>query len=576
METIAATQLRLEAFIRDYCAQPSINLQVDLSPGSVLSELLIKLSSQLHNQLKNDAEVPSNISTVQAALDSPTDTTSEAIDRVASNFNVIRDTGASVTGRVKVVVAFLRTYYVASNFQLIQPSIGATYTTSRTYRVEAGLSDDPANGELRLYKTGASGPYYFLLPVTGLETGGPAAPHNSSLILNSANTSLDGFVEAKAFGNFSNGRAVETDRQLIARFQAGLSSRGFVSAQSMQTLLPEVFPDIFSGSNGKAILSVVGATDPELIRGKNTTYGLTPFGLADVYLRTAKSVQVGAFDAQAVCTSDVGTPRWQVVLDDNTKSPDTGSPRFPSWFYDIVSITYVDDAGVTRTTYPQLKVDQSGTSVTFTALPEAANQLGGGDVSANDVARFSKYQRCTFDVVLDGVAAEVDATKWLKVTVTYMPYIGDIQDYMLQSAHRVLAADYLVKAVVPCTVSMQLTLERSSSKGGSTDSVKQSIKKAIYDYVNELPFGEPVAVSRIVDICHNFDIKRVDLPLQLTGSLLVPSSSPGQLRTLVTSDVMTIPADQAILDYGASAKTAMFFANFEDLGGRDTISISLN
>ena len=561
METVAQTQTRLEAFVKDYCSQPSINLSVDLSPGSVLSELLIKLSAQLHNELKITAEVPSSIATVQAALDSTSDTYSPAIDAVASNYNVERDTGVTVSGTVKVSVAFQRSYYPGTNFQLIHPATGAVYATTRAYRAEVALSDSPGTGQLKLYKD-AAGSFYFLLPVTALDTtSSAAAPHNSSLILNGANTTLDGFVEARAFGNFSSGRPVETDRELIARFQTGLSTKGLVSAQSMEALLPVAFPSLFTeGSNRKAILSVVGATDPELNRGRNATFGITPFGLGDVYIRTSKTIEVGTYTATATCLDAI---TWRVDLDSSISG-------FPTWFYDILTVSFTDTTGKVQTVSP---VD-----VTFTAASNPANQLSGSSlITSADVARFSKYQVCSFLLVnpqyLINGAPEVGMTRSVQVAVTYMPSIGDIQDYMLQSSNRVVAADYLVKAVIPCVISTKIMVERGSSKLVDV----AGIKKDIYTYVNELPFGESLAVSKLVDICHNYNVRRVDLPLKLHGSITVPTAEPtGRGQSLFASDLLIIPHNPTLLKYGVSPKTTMFFINYSDTSGRDTLNVATN
>ena len=559
METVVATQARLEAFIKDYCAQPGINQSVDLSPGSVLSELLIKLSAQLHNQLKTDAELPSNVSTIQAALNATTDTYSPAIDNVASNYNVIREAGILATGIVKMVVTFPRTYYVGNGFQLSQPSIGAIYTTTRSYRIDVTLSDNAAVGELRLYKEGTNGPYYFLLPVQSLDAAvNVSASHDAILGLNTTNTSLDGFIEARAFGNFSAGKAIETDRELISRFQAGLSTKGLMSQQSMQALLPETFPNIATrGAAHDAILSVIGSNDPELLRGKNSTYGITQFGLSDVYVRTSDTIETGEYETTATYSSS--DSKWHVTLDSSLSN-------FPAWFYEILSVSYVDTNGVVQITYPII----TDSSFTASALP--ANQLGGGNVSAANIARFTKYQVCSFTLSGNLPAGSDGDTLQIKVMVTYMPQIGEIQDYMLQSAHRIIAADYLVKAVIPCSLAMKLTLQQASSQTTSIPDIKQ----AIFNYINGLTFGESLVVSKIVDICHNFNVKRVDLPVVVNGTILLPTATAFTVSPISSSDLLSIPFTSELLQYGVSAKTTAFFADYQNALGQDTIGIQLN
>ncbi|RTL07821.1 hypothetical protein EKK58_01350 [Candidatus Dependentiae bacterium] len=563
METVAQTQLRLETFIKDYCAQPSVNLQVDLSPGSVLSELLIKLSSELHNQLKLDVETVAPATSVQAALNATGDTYSEAIDAVASNFNVVRDQGKTVTGTVKIQVSSQRAYYISNNFQLIHPSSGAVYGSTQTYRADPTVTaDDLSKGVLRLFREREG--YYFLLPVVNTDAkSNVTVPHNSALILNAANTTLDSFVSARAFGNFTSGRPVETDRELIARFQTGLSTKGLVSPQSMQSLLPQVFPTLFTqSSEGKAILSVIGANDIELNRGRNTVYGITPFGLADVYVRTARSIKVDTFEVTAVYTGSNNV--WTILLDETVDN-------FPTWFYDVVSLKYVDLNGVTQTA--------AVTNIAFDAASDAPNQLSGSNlVTSADVARFSKYQVCTVTATITNAKTSPvnGSTIAAQLTVSYMPGIGEIQDYFLQSANRVIAADYLIKAVIPCTLSTKLLLTRGAGPEDEA-TTKQAIRQAICDYVNGLTFGEEIAVSRIVDICHNFNVRRVDLPVSVTGSILVPTaSSSSKFAPVETTDVLSVPYNPVFGKYGVSSKTTMFFIDYNDINGDDTILISMN
>lgn len=563
METVPQTQVRLETFIKDYCAQPSVNLQVDLSPGSVLSELLIKLSAELHNQLQTDVETVAPATSVQAALNAAGDTYSEAIDAVASNFNVVRDQGKTVTGTVKIQVATQRTHYIGNNFQLIHPSSGAVYGSTQTYRADpTATADDISKGVLRLFREREG--YYFLLPVVSTDAkSNVTVPHNSALILNGTNTTLDGFVSARAFGNFNSGRPIETDRELIARFQSGLSTKGLVSPQSMQSLLPQVFPTLFTqGSDGKAILSVIGANDTELNRGRNTTYGITPFGLADVYIRTSRSIKIDTFDVVAVYTGSNNA--WTITLDETVDS-------FPTWFYDVVAVKFTDLNGVSQSA--------AVTNISFGAASDAANQLSGSNlITSADAARFSKYQTCTVTATITNAATAPSngTTISAQITVSYMPGIGEIQDYFLQSANRVIAADYLIKAVIPCTLSTKLLLTRGPGPEGEA-AIKQSIRQAICDYVNSLTFGEDLAVSRIVDICHNFNVRRVDLPVSVTGSILVPTaSSTSRFAPVETSDVLSVPYNPVFTKYGVSSKTTMFFIDYNDINGDDTILISMN
>jgi hypothetical protein len=549
METLDQITARLSGFITDYSA--SVGQPVDLSPGSVLSELLIKLSAQLHEELLTAAEVPSSINTVQAALDSPEDTTSESIAAVASNYNVTRTESSPSGGVARVIVAFNRTYYLGSGFELVHPALSATFRTTRAYRAAADLDQAPEAGTLRLFSSG--GTWYFLLPVQGLDGVHAAVPDGGALALNPANTTLDGFVEARAFGTFNAGRPVETDRELINRFRTGMSARGLLSPRSMHIQLVEEFPTLFDqGTADGQVLSMIGANHPELLRGKNTTYGITPLGLMDVYIRTSQTYTLGEF---VVTARAAAAGSWQVVLD-------TSLPGFPTWFYLVERVTYVNAGGQTT----QATVED----MLFGYDPASPNLLTGGNVPPEQVARFTKHQTCTLTLTLDA-ASTAGEERQVVVRVAYLPGIGDIQDYVLQSEHRIVAADTLVKAVIPCVASARMNLLR---KPGVVVDV-EALRQDIFNYANRLPFGEALAASPMVDLAHNYGIHRVDLPVRLTGSILLPVTGQGvPVRDLFDEDQLVIPYDPELQALGVSPLTTAFFLPYE--GVLDQAGLVLN
>lgn len=556
METLDQITLRLSGFITDYAE--SVGQPVDVSPGSALSELLVKLSAQLQQELLAAAEEPSSINTVQAALAAAEDTTSDAVAAVASNYNVARTAAVSAGGVIRVTVAFDRTYYLGSEFQLIHPNLSATFTTGRAYQVATGLSQQPEQGRLRLLSSG--GTWYFLLPVRGLDGVHAAVPNNGALVLNPANTTLDGFVEARAFGPFNAGRPVETDRELIARFQTGLSARGLLSPRSMQVLLAEEFPSLFDqGTADGVMLSVVGANDPELQRGRNTTYGITPLGLADVYIRTGQTPVLESFPVTATRIEHESEPYWELRLDSSL-------PGFPSWFYQLDRVSWLHPDGAISLVTPLVK------DIAFGYNPASPNLLTGGNFPPEQIARFTKHQVCTVRVpVLESPVPDLGSRRLMDVRVLYMPGIGDIQDYMLQSENRVVSADYLVRAVVPCLVSAQLNLVQGS---GTPD--LGALRKDIFNYANRLPFGQPLAASPMIDLAHNQGIRRVDLPVRLTGGILVPSTVHGATVSLADEDQLVLPVLPDLQVQGVSPRTTMFFLPHESVVGQSGLSVNLS
>ena len=131
-----------------------------------------------------------------------------------------------------------------------------------------------------------------------------------------------------------------------------------------------------------------------------------------------------------------------------------------------------------------------------------------------------------------------------------------MQDMLLSESSRLACADYLVKAVVPCEVSLNIKLLKKRPID-TYDSLKLSgLKADIFKYINTIPFGEDLQASNIVDICHNYDIKRVDLPIKMTGLILCPDGTNIELSG---EDVLPLPNLPA---KGVTPKTTLYFVDY--------------
>ena len=184
-------------------------------------------------------------------------------------------------------------------------------------------------------------------------------------------------------------------------------------------------------------------------------------------------------------------------------------------------------------------------------------------------ARFTKYQ--TAQIKFDYVPASEDVSAEFIVTFSCQPDIKEIQDLYLSDEERLAGADYLVRAVVPCQVSVQLSLVQ---KRGSSTVPILSVKKDIYDYINSLEIGETLSASTIIMLCHKYDIKQVALPIRLEGILTLPSDSGSLTRRIMSTDNLEIPF---LPEYGVSANNTSFFTNYFDAtGSGDNIGVTLS
>lgn len=522
METIQDTNTRLTTFISE--SYPN----VDLAPGSVLNELIIKLASTIQQPLKNDIDALAQVNTITSALNSTEDTFSEVISGIASNYGVVRNTGAKSTGKLKITLNGSDTIFVNEGTVFNQPVVKLNYLTSQTYRVTTNPQTDR---DIKLIqKSAGSSLYYFVLPVQAEEVGAEYQLTDKTSLALTVQDSISGFVDAKAYGNFTTGLPVETDKELITRFKNGLSHKTLLSKTSILSKLQELYPNLTD-------LSVVGAADPEMTRSKQNILGISTLGAVDVYLRTSIGLETTTITKEATKTDE---GKWSLSL----------NYQDVPGFYRVISIL-PSEQELTGSLLHTITFDYNNSGFTTTNL-----------VNNKYEARFSKYQ--TADIVIDFEetdyelpASVIGGTTSFDILVSYQPNIGDIQNLFLDPNERILCADYLVKGMTPCFVSVGVTLERNDTY---TAFPVDKLKQDIYKYINNLKIGEDLQASKIVDICHNYNVKKVRLPIKLSGEIFTNHSTTVAISS---KDTLSIPTNYSL---GISKKTTGFISNYFNSG----------
>jgi hypothetical protein len=527
-ESLQQTKTRLETFIGE--AFPS----ADISPGSVLNELLIKLAATIQNPIKNDIDDLIQTNTVIKALDSTVDTFNPVIDGLASNYSVVRNEGSKSVGKLKITVTSEDTIFIDEGFSFTQPILKLNYLVPSSYRITTNPREAR---DIKLTKVSKNSTlYFFILPVVAENVGGQYQLYDKISVNLTTPNSLTGFVDAKAYGSFSSGLALETDKELITRFKLGLSQKTLLTKDSIQAKVSDLYPNLQD-------VSVVTTSDPEMFRNKQNILGISTLGTADVYLRTSVGLETLSIQKTAIKISDT---TWSMSFD----------YKEAAGFYRIISIL-PENSGLTGTLEFETVFNYDNSIFKDTNL-----------LNNKYEARFTKYQTAevtftfdesVYDLPIKGIGEE----GLFSVLVTYQPNIADIQDLFL--TNRILCADYLVKAMLPCFVSIDLKLERNNSFGSfPTDLLKQDI----YKYINGLKIGEDLQASKIVDLCHNYDVKRVKLPIKLSGEIFTNKDT---IININSKDVLSIPSNYSL---GVSKKTTGFIVNYFNSGVDPEVNIT--
>ena len=517
-ETIENTLARLTAFVNQNFTD------VETGPGSVISELLLKLAAAVQNEQYNKITAIDQGSSISSVLASTTDTYSPIIDLIASNYNTVRSAGTYAQGILKITVSSSNTYSFREGLTFTQPSLGLTYTLIN----DVAVSGSPRESLQELQLFSDNGLFYFLIPVKASVAGPEYQVPSGTVFSIDSRAYIADLVKIEAYGNFTTGAAVDTDKQLIAKIKNNLGNTRSGSATGILNLFTKAFPNTQT-------LSVCGANDPEMTRAKQNVLGISTFGKADVYVRSSLAPETTSIVKAATKAAE---NTWVTHID-NKDIPG---------FYNVKSIVPV---------LPNVNLGGTLEPVSTDFGYSLYVGQNTNDINSFKEARFTKYQTATITFnYSETPVIPINTSLNFEITATYQPNIMDMQDLLLDSGERLACADYLVKAVIPCMVSLNIKLLKKKPIDTYESLNLQQLKKDIFLYVNSIPFGEELQASSIVDICHNYNIKRVDLPIEMTGVILCPD---GSTITLVDNDVLTIPT---VLDKGVTPKTALYFIDY--------------
>jgi hypothetical protein len=518
-ETIQNTLTRLTQFISEnYTA-------VETGPGSVINELLLKLATTLHNNQYNLIAELNQGNNMYAVLNTAGDTYSPVMDEIASNYNITRASGHKAKGKIKVTVAQESDYNFRAGLTFVQSNLNLSYVTTEAIRISSTPSAEL--NEQQLFEN--QGLYYFIIDVEAADVGEQYQVSSGTIFSLGDTSYISGFVKAEAYGNFSSGKSLETDKQLVNRIKYGLSHSKLESPAGILNRFSSNF-------TGFQTLHVCGANDDELTRSKQNALGISTFGKADVYVRSSLGIET----VQAVKSAKkIEEGLWEM----NFKNYE-----FPG-FYNVKSIL-PDETSISLTG----TLDIVSTDFGFSLYQDT---LRNNNINNLAEARFTKYQTAKVLFNYEELPSlDVGESKNFLVQLNSLPYIAEMQDLLLLDDQRLACADYLVKAVIPCMVSLEINLIKKRSTDTYASLGLQKLKKDIFNYVNSIPFGAELQASNIVDLCHNYSIKRVDLPIQMKGIILCPD---GTSLYLSDTDILSIPKR---LDKSVTPNTTLYFIDY--------------
>jgi hypothetical protein len=448
----------------------------------------------------------------------------------------------------------------------------------------------------------SDGNFKFVIPVTAVEVGSAALLKQGTLLTTVA--PIPNLVRIYANEDFVDGVDTESNEQLVARQAEGITAKTICNRLNCAALLRTVSPDYLS-------LSIIGAGDREMLRDKHSIFPGAFGGRSDWYFRDTADIAVTQFEIECVLhekTSD-GYGVWQcdiardtapgfydvyrvvpadaadyagslsVVEDirgfntqyiDGALLPDIETAveavfsRYQTAiirFKDITTSTAgLTVAQSTKTYLVSLRVAPKIAEVQSFVSSRGTRSLFGPDIETAVEAVFSRYQTAIIrfkDITTSTAGLTVaQSTKTYLVSLRVAPKIAEVQSFVSSRGTRSLFGDVLIKAPIPCFVSIAFSLlGRPSAELPDVD----AIKTAVVNYINSLSFTGHLFASDITRIVHSYLPAGVSISaIDMLGKLLKPS---GGSHTLHSREVLEIPDDSANM---VSART-VGFVTYKDL-----------
>lgn len=516
-----------EEFLTDFLAAEYPDL--DLTQGKVLRDILIRPAAIFHALNRTDYDRLRQSMSLLAISENPDLADPDIVDGVLSNLMLTRDPGAKAAGQLTIILSVLATTTVPAGS--VFTANGLNYLTDQTY-IGVTQADSVLNDQQKLITLRSDGTYSFTIPVTAESEGTQYAVRRGTRF--TVVPSIIGLVDITAAVDFSGGRNVETNADLVARAQLGISAKILSGRTEIEAMLREAFPDIVA-------VSITGFSDPEMIRDRHNIFAMSMGGKADLYVRSSYLPVIQVFEREAVLIN-ASEKIWQMSV---------GRDVFPGFY----SVQFVLPQGASQ---DQNSLEISGetraldlSAINGDFIPDILNIVEGG---------YSRYQTAVIqfkDPATDTTGmVENETVRTYQVGLYGLNSIADLQHMVSDRARRNPQADYLVKAPVPAFCAVNLTVQyRANSQPPVAADLKQSIAATInkigYD-VGRIP------ASRIYDAVHNVagqeDVLVVS-PIDMFCQIRRPD---GTILTLRSPNAIEVPSEP---DRGVTSRTVAFFTD---------------
>jgi len=467
---------------------------------------------------------------------------------VASNYRVTRQAATYATGEVVIVLDQQQAVSVQAGQTFTAGS--STYTSDATYSARLIAAQVTSTTD-RLLVEIETGRWAFAIDVTATVAGSAALLSKDDELV--PTLPVSSFVQAYAAADFIGGLDAQTNAELIALLESGMSTKAYANRPMIKNMIRNAdttaYTQVTSAFADILAMSIIGYGDVEMIRDQHWLFPVSGGGRSDIYLRSQRKPATIALTKTATLVDvTVGGGIWQASI---TRDNAPG-------FYEVTNIRIAGSAA-DGTNYA-VTADTRGMDITDTGsdyIPDLETALE---------AVYSRFQTAVIqfldtDTATAGLVVGV-ATQSYDITVAYDPLVKQVQEFIGLRDVRNPLGDHVVKGAIPCFTTLSVTLER---KDTSATVDEDDVTDALVDYVNTTGFPGKLYASELASAINAL------LPAGVstgTITMLGRIRNPDGTDTIITSsDTLTIVNDNPNF---VSSRTVIFILDEDD------VSITIN
>lgn len=525
----------------DYAAQLMAEKQPNIEARrGVLGSLVTGLEAIMGAAYRTEASRLRRSQSLKAITEDPALADNDLVDNVISTVGLARRPAAAATGEVTIVLDSLVAVTISAG--AVFTANGKEFTSNATYAARTAAANVLEDTD-RLIQQISADRYAFTIYATASETGAESLLKKDTLMVPSSAPS--GFVTAYATSDFTGAENAQTNEELMAIMAQGLAARTYSNRYNINAMIRLARPPYAETYNADfatiSALSIVGMGDVEMQRDQHWLFPVSGGGRSDVYLRSQALPQAKALTKTATLveiTTNGGI--WQFSL---------GRDEVPGFYR--VSKILVSGSAVTDSGY-EVVADARGLDLTGDIyIPDLATAAEGA---------YSRYQTTTIrflDTDTNTTDLTPGETQAYDITVEAMPLVSELQAYLGDRDVGSPLGDVLVRAAVPCYLSLSCTVQR---RRGDVTVDTTSIANALAAYVNATGFTGRLYASDLLGIITPLLPSNTSVgALDMFGRILQPNQAWAYVRS---SELLILPDNAS---NGVTARTTVFFLDPADV-----------